>query len=82
MLKKEDQLLYTVQPTQLNKLLCCFLDPSLMIQEQTAPHGDISNYNDPVYMLFNPNTKDSKITFVVCLCACVCVCVFNGCAHC
>ena len=61
MLRNKDHLLYVVQPPEINRLIQCFLDPSLMSQEQGSTQGDSSMFQDPVYMLFHPEkNEDSK----------------------
>ena len=54
----QDQLLYIVQPAPLNRLICCFLDPSLMNKEEPGP--DAENYMDPLHSLFNSTARDDS----------------------
>jgi hypothetical protein len=54
-----DQLLYIVQPFNINKVICAFLDPAHhMIHETSVINNDSSNYDDPIFAFFNPETKD------------------------
>lgn len=55
--------MYIIQPPEINKLLQCFLDPSLMLQEHSSAQGDITNYPDPIYALFNPDKADDSECF-------------------
>ena len=52
--------MFIIQPTEINKLIQCFLDPSLMLQEHSSANGDISKYQDPVYALFNPEKNEES----------------------
>ena len=53
----KDQLLYAVQPALLNKLISCFLDPSKMIRKASLDSNS-PTYDDPIFTLFNPESKD------------------------
>ncbi len=61
MLRNKEQLMFIIQPNEINRLIMCFLDPSLMSQEHSSASGDISHYQDPVYALFNPDKNDDSM---------------------